>query len=136
MKFWILALVVQLLIMSLGFGLMGEAFVDISILHAPVVNLLLWTGLITFAGLAASAAQRPIHRWLTWFLLAVAVIWFPVSLLIFGNARFSHTTAFLWQSWLIGTTVLVLGILLSLAASAITGLFRRWRFRAERFDSM
>ena len=136
MKTWLIALAVQLLILFIGFGLMGPAFVDVRILHAPVVNLLLWTGLITFAGLAASAAKRPIHRWLTWFLLAMAVVWFPVSLLIFGNARFSHTTAFLWQGWLIGTTVLVLGSLLSLAASAITGLFRRWRFRAERLDSM
>ncbi len=136
MKIWLLVLLAQLLILLLGFGLMGPAFIEVSILHAPVVNLLLWTGLITFAGMATSVAKRPIHRGATRILLLVAIVWFPTSLLIFGNARFSHTTAFLWQGWLIGTTVLVLGSLLSLAASAITGVFRRWRFRTERLDSM
>ena len=127
MKIWLLVLLAQLLILLLGFGLMGAAFVEVSILHAPVVNLLLWTGLITFAGLATSAAKQSIHRGLTWFLLAVAVVWFPVSLLIFGNARFSGTTSFLWLTWLSGTAGLVLGSLLSLAASTSTGLYRRWR---------
>lgn len=135
MKIWLLSLAVQLLILFLGFGLMGESFLDVSILHAPVVNLLLWTGLITFAGLAASAAERPIHRWLTTGLLLVAIVWFPVSLMIFGNARFSHTTSFLWQTWLVGTGLLVLGSLLSLTASAVAGLFRRVRFRSIRIDS-
>ncbi len=124
MQTWLIALAAQLLILSIGFVLMGADFVGVSILHAPVVNLLLWTGLITIAGLATSVAQRSIHRRLTGLLLAVAVIWFPVSLLIFGNARFSNTTDFLWQFWLIGTSVLVLGSLLSLATSAISALFR------------
>lgn len=118
MKLWLLALLVQLLILSLGFGLMGADFAGVSILHAPVVNLLLWTGLVTIAGLAAGAANRPLHRGLTRFVLVVAIAWFPVSLAIFGNARFSGTTDFLWQAWLIGTGLLILGSLLSLIASA------------------
>ncbi len=118
MKPWLLALLVQVLVLSLGFGLMGADFTGVSILHAPVVNLLLWTGLITFAGLAASAANRPLHRGLTRFLLVVAIAWFPLSLLIFGNARFSGTTDFLWQAWLIGTGLLIVSSLLSLIASA------------------
>lgn len=91
MKIWLLVLLAQLLILLLGFGLMGAAFVEVSILHAPAINLLLWTGLVALSGLAVSAAKRSIHRWLA------------------------------------GTTGLVLGSLLSLAASTSTGLYRRWR---------
>ncbi|WP_376694860.1 hypothetical protein [Wenzhouxiangella sp. EGI_FJ10305] len=125
MKPWLLALLAQVLILSLGFGLMGSDFTGVSILHAPVVNLLLWTSLITFAGLAARTANRPLHRGLTRFLLLVAIAWFPVSLAIFGNARFSGTTDFLWQAWLISTGLLIVSSLLSLIASAVTVLLRR-----------
>lgn len=118
MKLWLLALLVQLLILSLGFGLMGADFTGVSILHAPLVNLLLWTSLVTFAGLAASAANRPLHRSFTRLLLVVAIAWFPASLAIFGNARFSGTTDFLWQAWLIATGLLIASSLLSLTASA------------------
>jgi len=125
MKVWLLALLVQLLILLAGFGLMGAAFVELRIVHAPVVNLLLWTSLVTIAGLAASAARRPVHRGLTRSLLVAAIVWFPVSLVIFGNARFSGTSDFLWQAWLTGTGLLIIGSLLSLLASAITRLLRR-----------
>jgi len=121
MRYWLLALALQILILALGFGLMGAGFADVSLFHAPVVNLLLWTGLITLAGLAASAASRLFHRVVGQLLLVVAVIWFPVSLLIFGNARFSGTSYLLWQMWLYGTVALVLLSLVSLAASAIAG---------------
>lgn len=129
MKFWTLVLFVQLLILGSGFGLMGEAFLDVTILDAPVVNLLLWTGLITLAGMAANAADRSLHCQVTRLLMVIAVAWFPVSLMIFGNAYFSGTTNFLWQFWVVGTAGLVLGSLLSLTASAATGLFRRWSRR-------
>ncbi|WP_376691755.1 hypothetical protein [Wenzhouxiangella sp. EGI_FJ10409] len=122
MKAWALALFVQLLILALGFGLKGPAFTAVSVLNAPVVNLILWTCLITLAGLAISAATRPVHRWLTAVLLVAAVCWFPISLLVFGNARFSGTSDFLWQAWLIGTGLLLVGSLLSLSASAIAAM--------------
>lgn len=122
MKHWALALLLQLAILSLGFGLEGAAFAAVSLLHTPVVNLLLWTSLITLAGLASSAAARPFHQCLTQILLTTAVCWFPASLLIFGNARFAGTTDLLWQGWLIGTGLVLMGSILSLAASAIAWL--------------
>ncbi|GEM_PF-3015564 len=120
-------LLVQFLIVALGLVLMGERFMELSILNAPVINLLLWTGLTSLAGLALSTAKRPVHQWICLALLVIALVWFPASLLIFGNARFSGTTAFLWQAWLIGTSLLVLGCLVSLAASAVASLFGRCR---------
>lgn len=117
-------LLIQAAIVVLGIVLMGEAFADLSVLNAPIINLLLWTGLISLAALAWSLARRPVHRTMGLVLVIAAVAWFPISLLIFGNARFSGTSTFLWQAWLQGTAALVLGCLASLAASAIAG----WRW--------
>ena len=125
MKYWILALVAHFLILAVGIGFMGEGFTDLSILHAPVVNLLLWTGLICLAGLAASATTGSIHRRLARLLIVSAIVWFPLSLMIFGNARFSGTTDFLWQLWLYGTAGLVLACLASLLASAAARMLAR-----------
>jgi len=125
MKLWIIALVAHLLILSVGIGFMGEDFTELSILHAPIVNLLLWTGLISLAGLAASAATVRIHRRLARLLLVGAFAWFPLSLMIFGNARFSGTTDVLWQLWLYGTAGLVLVCLVSLLTSAAALLLAR-----------
>lgn len=129
MKYWLLAILLQSIILALGFWLLGAAIVEIRILHAPVVNLLLWTGLISLAGLATSAARHRLHRGLGLALVILAVAWFPLSLLIFGNARFSGTTHALWQLWLSGTATLVLVSLLSLVASAVVGLSRYRRAR-------
>lgn len=104
---------------------MGTDFAEVTILHAPIVNLLLWTGLICLAGLAASAANGKIHRRLGRLLLVSAIAWFPLSLMIFGNARFSGTTDLLWQLWLYGTAGLVLACVLSLLASAAARLLVR-----------
>lgn len=74
MKLWSLALFAHFLILAIGIGFMGEGFTDLTILYASIVNLLLWTGLISLAGLAAglilaclasllaSAAARPMAR--------------------------------------------------------------------------
>ncbi len=124
MKYWLFAIMVQIMILVLGFFLLGGDFMEVSILRAPVVNLLLWTGLISLAGLAASAARHRLHRGLGLALLILAVAWFPLSLLIFGNVRFSGTSHFLWQLCLSGTAALVLVSLLSLVASALVGLSR------------
>ncbi len=126
MRYWLLAIGLQIIILALGFWLLGGAFMEISILHAPVINLLLWTGLISLAGLAAGAARQRLHRGLGMALLLVAVAWFPLSLLIFGNARFSGTSYFLWQLWLSGTAALLITCLLSLTASAVAALASRW----------
>lgn len=99
MRFWLLAIGLQALILALGSGLWGAAFLGVSVLHAPVVNLLLWTGLISLAGLAASAATHYLHRAQALALLLAAIAWGPLSLLIFGNARFSGTTPLLWQAY-------------------------------------
>jgi len=123
MKYWTLALLAHIFILALGIGLMGEGFTELSILHAPVVNLLIWTGLICLAGLAASATAGIIHRQLARLLLLSAIAWFPLSLMIFGNARFSGTSDFLWQLWLYVTAGLVLASLVSLLASAAAALF-------------
>jgi len=104
---------------------MGADFAELSILHAPVVNLLLWTGLISLAGLAAIATTGSTHRRLARLLLVGAIAWFPLSLMIFGNARFSGTTDFLWQLWLYGTAGLILACLASLLASAAARLLAR-----------
>ena len=125
MKPWSLALLAHFLILAGGIGYMGADFAELSILHAPVVNLLLWTALISLAGLAASATTGRIHRRLARLLLVSAIAWFPLSLMIFGNARFSGTTDFLWQLWLYGTAGLILACLASLLASAAARLLAR-----------
>lgn len=117
-----IVMLVQITIVTLGVIFMGERFAALSIFHAPVVNLLLWTGLITLATLALSMAKRPVHRRMCLVLVIAAVAWFPISLLIFGNARFSGTSAFLWQTWLWGSALLVVGSLASLFTSAVSGL--------------
>ena len=125
MKYWILALVAHFLILAVGIGFMGEDFTELSILHAPIVNLLIWTGLISLAGLAHSATTGRTHRRLARLLLASAIAWFPLSLMIFGNARFAGTTDFLWQLWLYGTAGLLVACLASLLASAAARLLAR-----------
>ncbi|QOC22394.1 hypothetical protein IC757_15505 [Wenzhouxiangella sp. AB-CW3] len=127
MRYWLLAIGLQVIILALGLGLQGASFVEVQLLHAPVVNLLLWTGLVSLAGLAASAARRRLHRGLGLALVILAVSWFPISLLIFGNARFSGTSYFLWQLWLSGTATLVIASVLSLSASSVAGLAGIWR---------
>ena len=122
MKYWILALLAHFLILALGIGFIGQDFTQLSILRAPVVNLLIWTGLVCLAGFAASATTGSIHRRLARLLVVSAIAWFPLSLMIFGNARYSGTTDFLWQLWLYGTAGLVLACLASLLASAAARL--------------
>ena len=129
MKYWLLAIVLQIIILVLGFWRFGGGFLEVSLRQAPVVNLLWWTGLISLAGLAASAARQKAHRGLGIALVILALAWFPISLLIFGNARFSGTSYFLWQLWLSGTATLVVASLLSLVASAVVGLTRYRRAR-------
>lgn len=113
----------QLGVFSAGFGFMGVEFTALTVLSAPVVNILGWTTLVSLAAVGAALAPgASIHRSLAGALAVLAVAWFPVSLWIFGNARFSGTTDFLWTAWLTGTAALVLSILASLAASAIRRL--------------
>lgn len=122
MKVWLVLIGIQVMILALGFAFLGEQFLAVAIFGAPVVNLLLWTGLICLAGCAASATPRSgFHRRMMQVLLIAAVIWFPVSLGIFGNAHFSGTTPFLWQAWLAGTASI---ILLSLG-SILSSMLRR-----------
>ncbi len=125
MKYWIFALVAHFLILAVGIGSMGEDFTELSILHAPIVNLLIWTGLTCLAGLAASVTTGSIHRRLARVLLVSAIAWFPLSLMIFGNARFSGTSDVLWQLWLYGTAGLVLASLASLLISVAARLLAR-----------
>jgi hypothetical protein len=127
-KTWAIALFIQALTVATGIILLGAAFFDVSLFHAPVINLLLWTGLISLAGLATSLT-KPLSVWrqLARLLLIFAILWFPVSLLIFGNARFSGTSYFLWQLWLAYTGLLLLLPLTSLAASAVGRLWVRRR---------
>lgn len=127
MKYWIFALVAHFLILAVGIGLMGEGFTELSILHAPIVNLLIWTGLTCLAGLAASATTGSLHRRLARVLLVSAIAWFPLSLMIFGNARFSGTSDVLWQLWLYGTAGLVVASLASLLISVAARLLARYQ---------
>ncbi len=128
MKHWGVAILAHLLILAVGFGSMGAGFFDVAVFHAPVVNLLLWTGIICLAGLAFSAARPGLQRGLGWLLLTGALAWFPISVFIFGNARFSGTSVLLWNAWLIGTGGLILTSLLSLVGSGVAGCCR-WRRR-------
>jgi hypothetical protein len=132
MKAWGLALLIQVTILALGLGFMGARFLEIKLFHAPLVNLLLWTGIISLAGLAASAAGAGFHHGLGRLLLVAAAAWFPVSLLIFGNARFSGTSDFLWQTWLVGTGMLVLSSLMSLIVSGAHRAYRWWCLHPPR----
>ena len=125
MKYWTLALLAHFVTLAVGIVFMGEDMTALSILYAPVVNLLIWTGLICLAGLAASATTGRVHRRLARLLLVSAIAWFPLSLMIFGNARFSGTTDFLWQLWLFGTAGLLVACLASLLASAAARLLAR-----------
>lgn len=77
MKLWSLAPLAHFMILAAGIGFMGEGFTELSILHAPVVNLMLWTALISLAGLAASATAGKIHAWAGRLLLVIAIVWFP-----------------------------------------------------------
>jgi len=122
---WGLALLVQVVILLGGIALMGAEFAEVSFLHAPVINLLLWTGFITLAGLAASAASGRFHRRVGYLLMALAIAWFPISVLIFGNARFSGTSALLWGIWWRATGLLILTSLVSQAISATSALLAR-----------
>ncbi|NBD96271.1 MAG: hypothetical protein GVY11_07345 [Gammaproteobacteria bacterium] len=127
MKYWMALIALQAAILALGFGAFGSELLELELLGAPVVNLLLWTSLVSLAGLAASAAVRRWHRVLGRILLVIAIAWFPTSLMIFGNARFSGTTDLLWQAWLYGSAALLLTIVWSLAASGISGLMQPGR---------
>ncbi len=127
-KTWAIVLFIQVLIVAGGFALLGAGVFELRLAHAPVVNLLLWTGFISLAGLAASLApQAGWWRQLARLLLAQAILWLPVSLLIFGNARFFGTSSYLWQLWLAYTGLLLLLPLTSLAASAVGRLWVRRR---------
>ncbi|MCP1726602.1 putative neutral ceramidase superfamily lipid hydrolase [Natronospira proteinivora] len=120
MKIWLFAILFLCLVLALGFGLMGAGFFDVVFFNAPVVNLLMWAGLVCLAGLAFTGTGDPgMHRAVTGLLLFLAVAWFPVSLLIFGNARFSGTSEFLWSIWLVYTAGLPLLALFSLCFSGV-----------------
>lgn len=123
-KTWAIALFIQALIVTAGIVFLGTAFFDLSVLHAPIINLLLWTGLISLAGLATSLTPpSSVWRQLARLLLTLAILWLPASLLIFGNAHFSGTSHFLWQLWLAYTGLLLLLPLTSLAVSTVSRLW-------------
>lgn len=128
---YLVAALVLLLLGSLAFLISESERIGQPILGVPAGNWAAWAALISFNALSVVACRSP--AWLLWparLGLALAVVWYPVSVGLMGNPELSGADPFRGGIWLYYTLLLVFVPWLALLLRLTVAIARRlWRER-------